>query len=94
MTKVKLMNPFDWLRMKVQGLSPELVRALELEMLVDTGAAMAAVPEEVVESLDLPYMNYKQRVSLADGSVRELSVVSVAFEILGRDDTCSFLVLP
>jgi clan AA aspartic protease len=70
------------------------VRSLELEMLVDTGAVTAAIPEEVAKTLELPQLNYKEPVRLADGTVRELPVVSVAFEILGREELCSFWVLP
>ena len=44
--------------------------------------------------LELPLRNYKKPVRFADGTVRELAVVGVAFEILGREEQCSFLVLP
>ena len=94
MTKVKLMHPYDWLYRQWGKLRPEQVRSLEIEMLVDTGAAMAAIPEEIVEALELPLRNYKHPVRLADGTVRELAIVGVAFEILGREEQCSFLVLP
>jgi clan AA aspartic protease len=94
MTKVKLMNPADWLYRQWGRLSPDQVRSLELDMVVDTGAVMAAIPEEVAERLELPRMNYKKPVRLADGTVREFAVVNVAFDILGREEQCSFLVLP
>jgi clan AA aspartic protease len=94
MTRVKLMHPHDWLYKQWGKLRPEQVRSLEIEMLVDTGAGTGVIPEEVVEVLELPHMNYKHPVRLADGSLRELAVVSVAFEILGREEMCSFWVLP
>jgi clan AA aspartic protease len=94
MTKVKLMHPHDWLYQQWGKLRSEEVRSLELEMLVDTGAGTGVIPEEIVEALDLPYMNYKHPVRLADGTVRELPVVNVAFQILGREEHCSFWVLP
>jgi clan AA aspartic protease len=95
MTKVKLMNAFDWYRKENQGLPPDQVRSLELEMVVDTGAAMAAIPEEVVEALDLRGVTTNRRpVRLADGTVRVFDIVQVAFEILGRAESCGFFVLP
>jgi clan AA aspartic protease len=94
MTKVRLMNADDWLYKELGRLRPDQVRSIEVEMVVDTGAAMAAIPEEVVEVLELLPRNYKKPVRLADGTVRELAVVGVAFEILGREEHCSFLVLP
>jgi len=94
MTKVKLMNPGDWLYKEWGRLRPDQVRSLELDMVVDSGAVMAAIPEEIVEALELPRRNYTKPVRLADGTVRELAVVGVAFEILGREEHCSFLVLP
>jgi clan AA aspartic protease len=94
MTKVRLMNENDWLYKEWGRLEPDQVRSLELEMVVDTGAAMAAIPQEVAEALELPLRNYRKPVRLADGTVREFDVVGVAFEILGREEHCSFLVLP
>jgi clan AA aspartic protease len=94
MIKVRLMNPNDWWYKQWGRLRPDQVRSLELDMVVDTGAVMAAIPEEVAEALELPRRNYKKPVRLADGSVRELEVVGVAFEILGREEQSSFLVLP
>jgi clan AA aspartic protease len=94
MTKVKLMHPNDWWYKQWGRLRPDQVRSLELDMVVDTGAVMAAIPEEVAEALELPRRNYKKPVRLADGTVRELEVVGVAFEILGREEQSSFLVLP
>ena len=94
MIKVKLMHPHDWLYKQWGKLRPEQVRSLEIDMVVDTGAVTAAIPEEVVEALELPVRNYKKPVRLADGTVRELAVVGVAFEILGREEQSSFLVLP
>jgi clan AA aspartic protease len=94
MARVKLMHPHDWLYKQWGMLRPDQVRALELEMLVDTGAGTGVIPEEVVEALELPLMNYKHPVRLADGTARELPVASVAFEILGREEMCSFWVLP
>jgi clan AA aspartic protease len=94
MTKVKLMNPGDWLYKEWGRLRPDQVRSLELDMVVDTGAVTAAIPEDVVEALELPRRNYTKRVQLADGTVRELALVGVAFEILGREEQSTFLVLP
>lgn len=94
MTKVKLMNLSDWLQKKQGILRPEQVRSLELEMVVDTGAAMAAIPEDVVEALELVRSESNIPVRLADGSVRQFDIAGVAFQILGREGHCGFFVLP
>lgn len=94
MTKVRLMNLSDWLEKEQGKLRPDQVRSLELEMCVDTGAANSAIPEEVVEALELPRSEKKYPVRLADGTVRHLHTVPVAFGILGREEHCGFYVLP
>ncbi|HEX6766256.1 MAG TPA: aspartyl protease family protein, partial [Polyangiaceae bacterium] len=94
MVRVKLINNDDRIAVRLGGLRPDQVRTLELDMLVDTGATTGVIPEEVVEALGLPYRNYKHSARLADGSLVELGVVGVAFEILGREELCSFWVLP
>jgi clan AA aspartic protease len=95
MTKVRLMNLGDWLAKRQGRLRPDQVRSIELEMLVDTGACRPAIPEEVVEALEIPRPGTnRQPVRLADGTVREFEIVQVVFEILGREDHCGFYVLP
>jgi len=95
MTKVKLMNISDWLDKQQRKLRPDQVRSLELEMMVDTGACRPAIPRDVAEALEIPLPGSNiDRVRLADGTVRELEIVPVAFEILGREDHCGFYVLP
>jgi len=95
MTKVKLMNISDWLEKQQGKLRPDQVRSLDVEMMVDTGACRPAIPEDVAEVLEVPLTGSNiDRVRLADGTVRELEIVPVAFEILGREDHCGFYVLP
>jgi clan AA aspartic protease len=94
MVKVKIINPDDPGLVRHGHLSPDQIRTLELDMLVDTGAVMPALPEEVVETLDLPRQSMRRPVRMADGTVRELEVVGIAMEILGRGYVGDAWVLP
>jgi clan AA aspartic protease len=81
---MKLVNSGD-LRLARDGLlSPEAVRSMELDALVDTGATDLVLPADVVASLGLPEID-RREIRLADGSVRVMSKVSeLRVEILGR----------
>src|SRR5687768_1849999 len=94
MAKVKIINPDDQGLVRRGQLRPDQIRTLELDMLVDTGAVMPALPEEVVEMLDLPRHSKRRPVRMADGTVRELEVVDIAMEILGRGYLGNAWVLP
>jgi clan AA aspartic protease len=94
MAKVRLSNVLDEGNAR-QGLIPNhAVRGLEIEALVDTGATMLALPEDVVALLGLTETE-RRKVKLADGSVREVGQVSdLRVEILGRRMTSDALVMP
>jgi clan AA aspartic protease len=94
MTKLKLRNTADLVRVRDGHLRPEQVRELEIDALVDTGATMLVLPADVVAVLGL---RERERVgaSLADGSVRLVPIVDeFEIEILGRRMTCDALVMP
>jgi clan AA aspartic protease len=94
MTRLKVTNAID-LAMAAQGaLSPSNVRTVELEALVDTGATMLALPEDVVARLGVATLG-KRRARDARGMVVELLWVGdLRVEILGREMTADALVLP
>jgi len=94
MATIKLSNAVDEGN-AVEGLIPaEAVRKVELEAIVDTGATMLAIPEELVGVLGLRE-NDRRKVKMADGRVREVARVGgIRFEVLGRDMTCDALFMP
>jgi clan AA aspartic protease len=94
MAKVKLSNTTDEDKAREGSIPREAVRRVEVEALVDTGATMLVIPEDLVARLGL--REYERRkVRLADGGVREVARVgSLRFEVLGRDMICDALVMP
>jgi hypothetical protein len=68
------------------------VRSVTIVPLVDTGATMLTLPEEVCRALGLAYRGVR-RVRYADGRIREVPWVGgILLEILGRQMTCDALV--
>ena len=93
MTKMKLTNHVDQGAAE-RGLIPvSEVRSAEIDGLVDTGAMTLALPADVVERLGLPVIG-RTVVSLADRTPRELSIVALHLEILGRPMVLDAFVLP
>ncbi len=84
MEKVKLANAFDYFLLERGAISEADIRRAEVEALVDTGANMLVLPEEVVEQLGLREID-RRRVRYADGRADVKRVVgSVYLEIAGR----------
>ena len=94
MTRLKLTNALDAGYAHNGTLHPDQVRTTELDALVDTGATLLALPEDVVDKLGLRQFDWR-KVRLADGTVREVALVGdLQIEILGRMMTCDALVVP
>jgi len=94
MTKVEVWNSAE-LEMARQGLiTPDAVRKVTLEALVDTGAVMMTIPEDVAVALGVPLLEVRT-VRLADGTLRRIPKVGgMLIEILGRQMTCDAFVTP
>ena len=94
MTRVKIANSTD---VEIVGrglLTPSEVRRVEIDALVDTGATMLALPENVVRELGAPSLGVR-KVRDARGIVIEVEWVgNLRIEILGREMTTDALVLP
>lgn len=92
MPKIKLRNNTDYLNAHA-GLVPiESVRTVEIEALVDTGATMLVIPENVRAALGIE-LEGTRRVRYANGQVAEIGwVTGVRLEILGREMSCDALV--
>jgi clan AA aspartic protease len=94
MTKLILENVVDRGNADSGLLSREQVRRVEVEGLVDTGAVMLVLPQNVADALGLP-MAERRTATLANGSTCEVGrVTGVRVEILGRDMTTDALVVP
>ncbi len=66
-------------------LKPEEVREVEKEVLVDTGATMLTLPEEVVEELGLTRGRFIT-ASYADGSKKRGQIArGINIEVMGRE---------
>jgi clan AA aspartic protease len=84
MATVKLVNIRDQLRAEQGDIAQDEVRELEIEALVDTGANMLVLPQEVVDRLGLEEID-RRRVRYADGSRAIKRVVgTVHLEVAGR----------
>ena len=73
-----------------------LLRGLKKEekvkLFVDTGSTFSIVPYELAERLGAHKTPWKEKVSLADGSVKEFEVASIYLEILGRGTVAKVLL--
>jgi clan AA aspartic protease len=94
MTHLKISNTTD-LHYAAEGvIAPEAVRSVETEALVDTGATMLALPEDLIEPLGVPVLG-KRKVKDARGFTVEVAWVGpLRIEILGREMHTDALVLP
>ena len=94
MNRIKLSNSIDLLANRAGTLPLERVRSLVLDALVDTGAVMLALPEEVIAALGVE-VQAKRTVRDALGRTVEVGwAFDIRFEMLGREMTCDALVLP
>jgi predicted aspartyl protease len=92
--KVTLENQRDRILADAGHLEPAAVRRLELDALVDTGAVMLLLPQDVVEALGLT-LDGKIIVTLADDSKIELSRARhLSLSMSGRQMDTDCLVGP
>ena len=93
-TKLKLKNLSDQNLASRGYLGQKDVRVLEVDALVDTGATMLVLPEDVVEALGL-LPEGTRKIRYADARIADVPWVrGVCIEILGREMTCDALVVP
>jgi clan AA aspartic protease len=92
MQKITLTNNQDEKDVRRGLMTGDQVRRIEIEALVDTGATMLMLPEDVVAGLGLLPDGFR-KVRYADGRVRELPWVSgIRLRILGRETVINALV--
>ncbi|MBI5245119.1 MAG: retroviral-like aspartic protease family protein [Elusimicrobia bacterium] len=92
--RVRLENAGDLLLKERGKLGKQKVRAADIEAVVDTGAVMMLLPQDLVENLGLDLAG-KTVVTLADETKAELAVARiVAITIAGRTWMTDCLVGP
>jgi clan AA aspartic protease len=94
MNELELTNDFDACKALEGLISPDRVRSIEIEALVDTGATLPPLPRDVIEHLGLPVRGTR-RVKDALGVEHDVAWVGgLRLEILSREMMCEALVLP
>ncbi len=91
--KVKLSNVADQAAVAAGQLSPDQVRNVEADAMVDTGAVRSCVPAPLLEQLGIkPYD--RVTIELADGRKNEVGIADgVRFEIMQRRSSDDALIL-
>jgi len=94
MTKIKLTNSLDLSDAKRGLITPDSIRSVEIEAMVDTGAFGLCIPQEIVDLLGV--QAFTQRPArTADGRTIEVPVVGpLDLEVLGRSMLSDAMVLP
>ena len=69
-----LSNADDMAAVRQGFKQPEEIRSLLVTALVDTGAYTLALPEQIVDQLDLPHIEFRE-FNLANGAKEKMSVV-------------------
>ena len=91
--KVRLTNSGQKSSAEEGLLDPSLVNSVELEMLVDTGAAMVCLPLSVIQKLQLRKIQTRQALT-ANGVVERGIYSPVTIEILDRQADLNVMELP
>lgn len=93
-TLIKLENRDDRTLFKAGNITQERVRSREIDAVVDTGAVMTLLPQDLVEDLGLEMLD-RRLVQLADDRKIELPCAAgLTLTIVGRQMTTDCLVGP
>jgi clan AA aspartic protease len=91
---IELINGDDIACAKRHVIGEEEIRRINVRMLVDTGAYMLCINENIQEYLQLR-LKYRKPLELADGRIVECDIVGpVEVKFANRDATCNAFVLP
>lgn len=91
---VKLINSYDLEMARRHIIGEEEVKSMNVNILVDTGASMLAINENMQEYLKLPVIGTRKS-QLANGQSCEYNVVGpVELHFKDRSTSCRALVLP
>lgn len=92
-TTIKVENLGDVLLAERQGSRGIVIRSIETEALVDTGATLLCLPSSQIAALGLSLLGHRQ-VSTANGVVERRVYQGARLTILGRTCTIDALELP
>jgi clan AA aspartic protease len=92
--EIELINSVDVVNARRYIIGEEEIRRTRVTMLVDSGAYMLTINENIQAYLQLPFRERK-RCEIADGRVVECDVVGpVDVKFANRSATCNAFVLP
>lgn len=92
--EIELISGDDLTLFRKGYIKKEDIKSMKVEVLVDSGAYMLAINENVKMQLDLAVID-KQAATLADGSQVMLEIVGpVEVRFQNRSTTCRAMVLP
>ncbi len=93
--QIELINSIDLHDAKKKIIGEEEIKRVQVSSLVDTGAMMLCINENIQEILQIPVDDETRKVQMANGEIIECIVVSpVELRFKNRDTTCRALVLP
>lgn len=92
--KIKVMNAFDLAAARAGSVREEQVRQMEVSFLIDSGAFMMCINENIQQQLDLPVVGEHEAI-LADGSTKKLQMVTgLEVRVFNRRTLTDAIVLP
>ena len=92
--EIILINGEDLILAKRHIIGDDEIKKMTVSALVDTGAYMLCINENIQEQLQLPVLE-KRKGQMADGSVNEYDVVGpVELKFRNRRTMCNAMVLP
>lgn len=91
---IELINGEDIVLARRGIIEADEIKRMHIDALVDTGAYMLAINENIQEQLKLPVVE-KGKAQLANGHIVEYDVVApIEIRFKNRRSTCSAMVLP
>ena len=89
---IELINGDDLALARRNVIGQEEIKRMSVSALVDTGAYMLCINENIQEQLQLPVVE-QRKAQMADGSIVEYNVVApVEIKFKNRRSTCSAMV--
>jgi clan AA aspartic protease len=92
--EIELINGGDLFLLSKKMIGEDEVKGMRVTALVDTGAIMLCINENIQEQLELPVVE-KRNMQMANGSIVEYEVVApVEIRFKNRRTLCQAIVLP
>jgi clan AA aspartic protease len=92
--EIELINSEDLMDARKHRIGEEEIRRMRVTMMVDSGAYMLTINENIQAYLQLPF-RHRKRFEIADGRVLECDVVGpVEVQFSNRTTACNAFVLP